>query len=125
MLARTARALATVATPAARAPARGLATTCTYDWQDPLHYESLLTDEEVMIRVRAGQCRIAPPLGAVLSTTIASAAGAVLTFRCAVALCACVNACTCCRTLLGTMPRTRSCLASSKPTATKRFTAKS
>ena len=124
MLARTARALATVATPAARVPARGLAT-CTYDWQDPLHYESLLTDEEVMIRVRAGQGCNAPPLGAVLSTTIGSAARAVLTFRCAVALCACVNACTCCRTLLGTMPRTHSCLASSKPTATKRFTAKS
>ena len=29
-----------------------MATTCAFDWEDPLNYTSLLTDEEVMVRVR-------------------------------------------------------------------------
>lgn len=47
MLSRTVRAVSTMATPVVR---RGMATTCAYNWEDPLNYESLLTDEEVMVR---------------------------------------------------------------------------
>ena len=51
--ARVGRAAAVGVAPSRTACAgRTMATTCAYDWEDPLNYTSLLSDEEVMIRVR-------------------------------------------------------------------------
>ena len=58
MFARVARTVSLAAAPVSKAAAPlRCASTCAYKWEDPLNYESLLTDEEVMIRVRVATAK--------------------------------------------------------------------